>query len=65
MDDITFSEKDACHIRHLHCDALVIKAMVANNNVLRILVDNRSSVETILLGVQKDGAEGQRPVALA
>ena len=45
MDDITFNEKDECHVRHLHCDALVIKSMIANNNVHKILVDNGSSVD--------------------
>ena len=44
-EDITFSERDACHIRHPHYDALVIKVMIANNNVHRILVDNGSSVD--------------------
>ena len=47
MNDITFSEKDACYVRHPHCDALVINAMVANNNVHRILVDNGSSVDIL------------------
>ena len=44
-DDIIFSEKDTHHVRHPHCDALVIKAMIANNNVHRILVDNESSID--------------------
>ena len=47
MEDITFSEKDARHVRHPHCDALVIKAMIANNNVQRILVDNGNSVDIL------------------
>ena len=47
MDDIAFSDKDAHHVRHHHCDALVIKAMIANNNVHRMLVDNRSSVDIL------------------
>ena len=47
VEDITFSEKDALHVCHPHCDALVIKAMIANNNVHRILVDNGSSVDIL------------------
>ena len=47
MEDITFREKDARHVRHSHCDALVIKATIANNNVHRILVDNGSSVDIL------------------
>ena len=44
MDDITFGERDALYVRHLYCDALVIKAMITNNNIQRMLVDNGSSV---------------------
>ena len=47
MDDVTFREKDAFHVLHPHCDTLVIKAMIANNNVHRILVDNGSSVDIL------------------
>ena len=45
--NITFSEKDARHVHHPHCDALVIIAMVANNNVHRILVNNGSSIDIL------------------
>ena len=44
---MTFSEGDVDYVRHPHCDALVIKAMVANNDVCRILVDNGSSVNIL------------------
>ena len=47
VDDITFSERDAHHVRHPLCDALVIKAMIANNNVHKMLVDNRSFVDIL------------------
>ena len=47
MDDITFSEKDAHHVNHPHCDALVIKAMIANNNVHGMLDDNGSFVDIL------------------
>ena len=46
-DDITFKENDAHLVHQPHYDALVIKAMVANNNVYRILVDNESSVDIL------------------
>ena len=47
MEDITFSEKDVRHVHHPHCDALVIKAMIANNNVHKILVNNESSMDIL------------------
>ena len=46
-DNITFKESDAHLIHHPHHDALVIKAMMANNNVYGILVDNGSSVDIL------------------
>ena len=46
-DDITFKESDAHLVHHPHCDALVVKAMMTNNNVYRILVDNGSSVDIL------------------
>ena len=47
VDDITFNEKDAHHVHHPHCDTLIIKAMIANNNVHRLLVDNGSSIDIL------------------
>ena len=47
MEDITFSKKDASHVGHPHCDALVIKAMIANNNVYTILVNNESFMDIL------------------
>ena len=46
-DDITFRESDAHLVHHPYCDALVLTAMVVNNNVHRILVDKRSSVDIL------------------
>ena len=46
VDDITFSDRYARHVRHPHCDALVITAMMANN-VHRLLVDNGSFVNIL------------------
>ena len=34
MGDVTFSERDAHHVCHPHCDALVVKSMITNNNVI-------------------------------
>ena len=47
VDDITFNEKYAHHVCHPHYDALVVKAMKANNNVHGMLVDNESSVDIL------------------
>ena len=47
MDHITFSDKDAHHVCHPYCDALVIKAIIANKNVHRVLVDNGSSMDIL------------------
>ena len=47
MDDTTFNNRDAHHVRHPHYDALVIMAMAANNNVYRLLVDNGSSMDIL------------------
>ena len=46
-DDITFKESNAHLIHHPHCDTLVVKAMMVNTNVYRILVDNRSSINIL------------------
>ena len=46
-DDITFSDSVAHHVHHPHYDALIITAMVANNNVHGILVDNGTSVDIL------------------
>ena len=53
-DDITFKESDAHLVHHPHCDALVIKAMMANNNVYKILVDNGSSVDISITRLSKE-----------
>ena len=47
MDDITFSERDVHHVCHPHCNALVIKATIAYNNIHQMLVDNGSSVDIL------------------
>ena len=46
-NDITFKDYDAHLVHHPHCDALVVKAMMAKNNMHRILVDNESSVDIL------------------
>ena len=46
-DDITFKESDVHLVHHPHCDTLIVKAMMANSNVYRILVDNGSSVDIL------------------
>ena len=46
-DDITFREIDGQLIHHPHCDAMVITAMMANNKMHRILIDNGSLVDIL------------------
>ena len=47
-DDITFNKRDdGHHVCYPHYDELVIKAMITNNNVHRMLVDNGSSIDIL------------------
>ena len=45
---ITFSDSDMEGCQHPHVDPLVVRAVVANKTVHRVLVDNGSSVDIIL-----------------
>ena len=45
---ITFSDSDMEGCQHPHDDPLVIRVVVANKTVHRVLVDNRSSTDIIL-----------------
>ena len=44
---ITFSDSDMEGCQHPHDDPLVVRVVVANKTVHRVLVDNRSSVDII------------------
>ena len=44
---ITFSNSDIESCQHAHDDSLVVKAVVANKTVHRVLVDKRSSIDII------------------
>ena len=46
-ENITFKESDAYLVHYPHCDAFIIKAIMANKNVYRILVDNESLVNIL------------------
>ena len=48
---ITFSDSDMKGYQHPHDNPLVIKAIVANKTVQRVLVDNRSSTDIIFASV--------------
>ena len=60
---ITFSDFDMEGYQHPHDDPLVIKAIVANKTIHRVLVDNGSSVDIILasafnkMGIEKEKLE--------
>ena len=60
---ITFSNSDLEGFQHPHDDPLVIRAVVANKMVHRVLVDNRSSVDIIFasafdkMGIEREKLE--------
>lgn len=47
--EITFDSRDLAEVHLLHHDALVVSLLIANSQVKRILVDNGSSSNIILL----------------
>ncbi|KAL2475077.1 Uncharacterized protein Adt_35813 [Abeliophyllum distichum] len=47
VDLISFTEEDMRGVHYPHCDALVVRAVVARNGLGRLLVDNGSSVNVI------------------
>ncbi|KAL2471481.1 Uncharacterized protein Adt_39617 [Abeliophyllum distichum] len=49
VDPISFTEEDMRGVHYLHCDALVVRAVVVRNGLGRMLVDNSSSVNVIFL----------------
>ncbi|KAL2542799.1 Uncharacterized protein Adt_03777 [Abeliophyllum distichum] len=49
VDHISFTEEDMRRLQYPHCDALVVRTVVARNGLGRMLVDNRSSVNVIFL----------------
>ena len=60
---ITFSDSDMEGCQHPHDDPLVIRAVVANKTLHRVLVDNGSSVDIIFvsafdkIGIEKEKLE--------
>lgn len=55
-EPITFTQDDAVGVHYPHCDALVVRAVVARNGLKRMLVDNGSSVN-IIFGATYDQME--------
>ncbi|KAL2454877.1 Uncharacterized protein Adt_47624 [Abeliophyllum distichum] len=49
VDPISFIEEDMRGVHYPHCDALVVRAIVARNGLGKMLVDNESSVNVIFL----------------
>ena len=60
---ITFSDSDLEGCQHPHDDPLVVRAIVANKTVHRVLIDNRSSTDIILesafdkMGIEREKLE--------
>lgn len=44
---IIFTQEDAISVHYPHCDALVIRAIVARNGLNSMLVDNGSSINIL------------------
>ncbi|KAL2491556.1 Uncharacterized protein Adt_27184 [Abeliophyllum distichum] len=53
VDPISFTEEDMKGVYYPHCDALVVRTVVARNGLGRMLVDNGSSVNVIFLSMYK------------
>lgn len=45
--DVAFNEEDVNRVHFLHNDALVVEAIIRNDTVCKILVDNKSSVNLL------------------
>ena len=59
---ITFSDSDLERCQHPHDDPLVVRAVVANKTVHRVLVDNESSADIIFASTfDKMGIGRERP----
>ena len=60
---ITFSDSDLVGCQHPHDDPLVVRAVVANKSVHRVLIDNGSSVDIIFasafdkMGIRREKLE--------
>ena len=60
---ITFSDKDLEGCQHPHDDPLVVRAVMANKTVHRVLIDNRSSADIIFasafdkMGIEREKLE--------
>ena len=52
---ITFSDADLEGRQHPHDDLLVIRVVVANKTVHKVLIDNESSVDIIGVDIWKNG----------
>ncbi|KAL2512950.1 Uncharacterized protein Adt_18550 [Abeliophyllum distichum] len=48
---ISFTEEDEASIHYPHCDALVVHAVVARNELGRMLVNERSAINFLLSSV--------------
>lgn len=47
IPEITFMERDAQGLNRLYDDVLVVKVVITNADVVRVLINNMSSVDII------------------